>query len=229
MLMVAAFSVGMFVRFDHAVDTQIDTDTDEKDGTNMPEPLLEMGHFLGQIANADCAVADEPSNEHDRQTCSETEDHRHEPIPRARQRQGDIYHGQEIDQTMRTEGDGEENTEYEGPQPAGVGVRILEKLANTVVVGVVVMSAEEQHDSADEHETRQDRFAPMTQHMLNTIGLRAHEKRNTEQNVRRQFTQHEHSAVAQHFAFIIDFLVDIADGGNTCHQRARVQYCEQSQ
>ena len=174
MLMVAAVSVGMFVRFDHAMDTQIDTDSDEKDGTNMPEPLLEMGHFLGQIADADCAVTYEPSDEHDRQTCSETEDYRHKPVPRARQRQGNIYHRQEIDQAMRTEGDGEENTEDERPKPTGVGVRILEKLANTVVVGVVVMSAEEQHNTADEHETRQDRFAPMTQHMLNTVGLRTH-------------------------------------------------------
>ena len=172
--MVAAVSVGMFVRFDHAMDTQIDTDTDEQDGTNMPEPLLEMGHFLGQIADADRAVTYEPSNEHDRQTCSETENNRHKPIPCARERQGDINHGQEIDQAMRTEGDGEENTEDERPQPAGVGVRVLEKFADSVVVGVVVMSAEEQYNTADEHESRQDRFAPMTQHMLNIIGLRTH-------------------------------------------------------
>ena len=115
MLMVAAVSVFVFVRFDHAVDTQIDTYSDEKDGANMSEPFLEMGHFLGQIADADCAVADQPRDEHDWQTCSETENHRHEPIPCVRQRQRDIYHAQEIDQTMRTESDSEEDTKDERP------------------------------------------------------------------------------------------------------------------
>lgn len=93
-----------------------------------------------------------------------------------------------------------------------------------MVVLVVMMSAEEQYHAADQHKTRQNGFAPMAQHMLYTIRLSAHHKRNTEQYICRQFAENEHQTVRQNEPFVIDFLVDITDGGDACHQRTRVKY-----
>ena len=79
----------------------------------MPEPFLERSHFLCQIADADSTVTHQPSDQHDRQACAQTEDDRHQPVPTARQGQRDIDHRQEIDESVRAEGDGEEDTEDE--------------------------------------------------------------------------------------------------------------------
>ena len=65
--------------------------------------------------------------------------------------------------------------------------------------------------------------------MLNTFGLCAHQERNTQQYVRREFAQYEHESVRQHEAFVVDLLIDVPDRRDTCHQRARVQYRQQSQ
>ena len=115
MVVSAAIPVLMFVRFEHAVDAQVYAYSDEENSANMAEPFLEITHFLRQVSYADRAVADEPCNQHDRQTGSETEDHRHQPVPRARKRQRDINHRQEIDQPVRAESDREEDTEDERP------------------------------------------------------------------------------------------------------------------
>jgi len=93
---------------------------------------------------------------------------------------------------------------------------------------VVMVSAEQQHDTADEHERRQNGFAPVAQHVLNAVGLCASQERNTEQHVCRQFTQNEHQSVSQHEPFVIDLLVNIADRRDAGHQRTRIQYRQQS-
>ena len=150
----------------------------------MPEPLFEGLHSAGQFTDAYRTVAYQPRNQHDRQTRSETEDDRHQPVPGARQREGDIDHGQEIDQAVRTKSDSEEDTEDEGPQPTLFAIRVFEPFADPVIVLVMMVSAEEQHDAADDHESRQNRFTPMTQQMLDTVRLRPHEEGDTQQHVR---------------------------------------------
>ena len=149
----------------------------------MAEPFLEGVHLLRKVGDAHGAIAYQPRDQHNRQTCTETKDERHEPVPCIGQGKRDINHRQEIDQTMRAESDGEEYTEDEGPKPTGVGVGVLEELADSMVVLVVMMSAEEQYDTADEHKARKDGFAPMREYMLNTGSLCAHEERNAEQYV----------------------------------------------
>lgn len=69
----------------------------------------------------------------------------------------------------------------------------------------------------------------MTQHVLNTFGLCAHQERNTQQHVRREFAQYEHEPVRQHEAFVVDLLIDVPDRRDARHQRTRVQYRQQSQ
>ncbi len=64
--------------------------------------------------------------------------------------------------------------------------------------------------------------------MLNAFGLCAHQERNTQQYVRREFAQYEHEPVRQHEAFVVDLLIDVPDSGDTRHQRAWIQYCQQS-
>ena len=226
MLVVAATAVFMFTGLKHTMNTKIDSDTDEKNGTDMPEPFLKSIHFLRQVSYAHCAVTYEPGYQHDRKTCAETENHRHKPVPTARKRQRDIYHRQEINQTVGTECNRKEDTENKRPKPAGVGIRILQELAYSVVMLMVMVTAEKQHDTADKHECRQNWFAPMRQHMLDALSLRPHEKRNAEQHVGRQFAQNEHSSVAQDLAFVGDFLVNITDGGNAGNQSARVEYSQ---
>ena len=88
---------------------------------------------------------------------------------------------------------------------------------------VVVMSAEEEYDAANEHETCKYGFAPMAEYMLYAFCLCAHQERNTEQHVRRQFAENEHESVGQHLAAVVDFLVYIADGGYAGHQCAGVE------
>ena len=219
----------VFVVLNDAMYCQVASQDDKQYRADVPEPLLESLHVTGQPADTHRAVADEPRNQHDRQTGTQTEHHRHEPVPGTGQREGDIYHRQKIDQPVGAEGDGEEDTENERPEPALFAVRIFEPFADAVVVLVVVMTAEEQHHAADEHEARQNRFAPVGEHVPDTLRLCAREERNTEQNIRSQFAQHEHQTVRQNHPFVIDFLVDITDGGDARHQRARVQNSQQSQ
>lgn len=207
----------VFLRFKNTMNGKINAYSDEKYGAYMAEPFFKGTHFLRQIADTYCAVTYQPSYQHDRQTRAETENNRHEPVPCARQRQGDINHGEEVYQTMRAESDSEEYTEDERPKPAGIGVCILQKLTNSMVVLVVVMSAEKQHNTANQHESRQNRFSPMGQDMLDARCLRAHEEGNTEQNVGRQLAQNEHRSVAEHLALVVDLLIDIANRGDARH------------
>ena len=65
--------------------------------------------------------------------------------------------------------------------------------------------------------------------MLDAFGLRAHEEGNTQQYVCREFAQYEHQPVRQHEAFVVDLLIDVSDRRDTRHQRAWVQYRQQSQ
>ena len=120
----------------------------------MAEPFLERTHLAGQVSDADSTVTNQPRNEHDRQTRSKAEYHRHEPAPRGRKSQRDIDHRQEIDETMGAESDGKEDTEDEGPQPTLFAIRLFEPFADAVVVLVVMVTAEEQNYSADKHEAR---------------------------------------------------------------------------
>lgn len=149
----------------------------------MTEPFLEDLHPAGQLAQTHRAIAYQPRNQHDRQTRSKAEHHRHQPVPGVGQRQSDVDHRQEIDQTVGTEGNGKEDTEDERPEPTLLAIRIFEPTADTVIMLVVMMTAEEQHHAADEHEARQDRLAPVAQHMLDTLGLCAHQEGNTEQYI----------------------------------------------
>ena len=152
----------VLVVFDDAVNGQVHTENEEKCRAYMPKPFLETLHLLRQFADAYCAVANQPSDEHDWQTRTQTEHDRHNPVPRARQRQRDINHRQEINQSVGTEGDGEEDTEDEGPEPTLLAVRLFEPFADAVVMLVVMVPAEEQHDAADQHKAREYRFAVMT-------------------------------------------------------------------
>ena len=79
----------------------------------MTEPFFERLHIAGEFADADGAVAYKPSNEHDRQSCAKTENDRHKPTPGGRQRECNINHRQEINETVRTESDSEKDTEDE--------------------------------------------------------------------------------------------------------------------
>ena len=62
----------------------------------MPEPFLKSAHLAGQVTDTNRAVANQPCHQHDRQTRTQAEHHRHEPAPRGRQGERDIDHGQEI-------------------------------------------------------------------------------------------------------------------------------------
>ena len=110
---MAATIMLVLVVFDDAMNGQVHTENEEKSGADVAEPFLKTLHLLRQFADAYCAVTYQPSDEHDRQTGTETEHNWQNPVPRARQRQRDINHRQEINQAVRTEGDGEEDTEDE--------------------------------------------------------------------------------------------------------------------
>ena len=194
----------------------------------MPEPFLESVHLLREVGDAHCAVTYQPCNQHDRKTRAETEDERHEPVPSIGQGKRDINHRQEIDKSVRAESDSEENTQDERPEPTGVGVCVLQELTDAVVVLMVMMSAEEQYDTADEHKARKDGFAPMREYMLNTGRLCAHEERDTEEYVCGQFAENEHRPVAEHLSFVIDFLINITDGSDARNQCTRVENRQQS-
>ena len=94
---------------------QIDAQDEEQYRAYVAEPFLEGLQVTGQFADTNRTIAYQPRNQHNRQTCAETENHRHQPVPAARKRQRDINHRQEIDESVRTESDGKENTEDEGP------------------------------------------------------------------------------------------------------------------
>ncbi len=115
MLVMTAVTVLVFVKLNHTMNAEVDTYTDKQHRAYMPEPFFEGAHLLRQVTDAHGAVAHQPGDQHDRQTRTQTEDDRHQPVPRARQRQRDIDHRQEIHQTVRTECDREEDTEDEGP------------------------------------------------------------------------------------------------------------------
>ena len=55
--MLAAVTVFVFVVLDHAMNAEVDTDTDEKHRTDMTEPFFEGTHLLRQVPDADGAVA----------------------------------------------------------------------------------------------------------------------------------------------------------------------------
>ncbi len=181
--MMLTTSVFVLVILDDAMDGQVQTENEEECRADMTEPFLESLHLTGQFTDAYCTITYQPCNKHDRQTCSETEDYRHEPVPCVRQRQRDIYHRQEIDESVRAESDREEDTEDERPEPTLFAVRFFEPFADAVVVLVVMMTAEKQHDTADEHKARQNRFAVVPEYVLDTFCLRAHQKRDTQQNI----------------------------------------------
>lgn len=175
--MVAAI---VFVIFYHAMDSEIDAENEEEYRADMAEPFLESLHFSCQFGDADSAITDKPSDKHDGQSRSESEDNGHEPVPCVRQRERDINHRQEINESMRAESDSEEDAENEGPEPTLLAIRFFEPFADTVIVLVVMMSAKKEHDTADEHEAGENGFAPMAQQVLNAFGLCAHEERDAE-------------------------------------------------
>jgi len=111
MVMLATMIV--FVVLDDTMYGQINSEDQEQYRADVPEPFFEGCHLARQVTNAHRAVTYQPRNQHDRYTGAETEDDRHQPVPRAGQRERNINHRQEIDQTVRTESDGEEDTENE--------------------------------------------------------------------------------------------------------------------
>jgi len=64
---------------------------------------------------------------------------------------------------------------------------------------------------------------------LDALGLRAHEERNTEQHIGRQFAEDKHESVGQHQAAVIDFFVNIAYGGDAGHECAGIENRQQTQ
>ena len=218
----------VFVVLDDTMYGQINSEDQEQYRADVPEPFFEGCHLARQVTNAHRAVTYQPRNQHNRYTGTQAEHHRHQPVPTARKGQRNIDHRQEIHQTVRTESDREEYTENERPEPTLLAVRLFQPLADSVIMLVVMMTAEKQHNAAYEHEPCQYRLSVVTQHMLNPFRLCAHKERNTQQHVGRQFAQYEHQSVGQHEPFVIDLLVDIADGSYTRHQRTRIQYRQQS-
>ena len=128
----------------------------------MPKPFLEGRHLAGEISDTDCTVTNQPRDEHDRYAGTQTEHDRHDPVPSPGQRERDIDHRQEIHEPMRTKCDREENTEDKRPKPTLLTIRLFEPFTDAVIVLMVMMSAEQQHDTADEHKTCQNGFAVMS-------------------------------------------------------------------
>ena len=180
MLVVTTAVMFVLVVFENTMNGQIHAQHQEKDGAYMPKPFLERSHFLCQIADADSTVAHQPSDQHDRQACAQAEDDRHDPVPRVWQGKRDINHRQKIHQSMRAKRNRKENTEDERPEPTLLAIRLFEPFADAMIMLVVMVTAKEQHDTANQHKARQDRFAPMTQHMLDTFRLCAHEERDAQ-------------------------------------------------
>ena len=48
---------------------------------------------------------------------------------------------------------------------------------------MVVMTAEEQHDTADDHEAREYRFSVMPEYVLDAICLGSHKEGDAQQNI----------------------------------------------
>ena len=113
MVVMPAFAA--FLGFNHTVNGQVNSEDQEQHRADMPEPFFERTQLARQVSDADRAVTYQPRYQHDRQSCTETEYHRHHPVPTAGQSQRDIDHRQEIDETVRTESDRKEDTEDEGP------------------------------------------------------------------------------------------------------------------
>ena len=109
-MLVLAATVLVFVVFDDTMNGQIHTEYQEKYCTDMSEPFLKSLHLAGQLTDADSAVTNQPRDQHDGQTCSQTEHDWHQPVPTVRQSQRDINHRQEIDESVRAECNRKENT-----------------------------------------------------------------------------------------------------------------------
>ena len=74
---MAMVAVAVFMRLYYAMHRQIDTQPDEQDGAYMAEPFLEVLQLVSQVADAHGAITYQPSNQHDRQSRAQPEDHRH--------------------------------------------------------------------------------------------------------------------------------------------------------
>ena len=99
----------MFVMM-QGVDAHIYAEGEEEDGADHAEPLLDGMQAVGQVGYADGTVADQPRDEHDRQTRTQAEDDGQHPVPWRGQGDSNVDHRDEVHQTMRAEGDSEEDT-----------------------------------------------------------------------------------------------------------------------
>ena len=66
--MLAAFTMTVFMKLQHTMNAQIDTDQNEQDGAYMTEPFLKGLHAAGEFADTDRTVTYQPCNQHDRKT-----------------------------------------------------------------------------------------------------------------------------------------------------------------
>ena len=98
-----------------------------------------------------------------------------------------------------------------------------------MVMLVMMVTAEQQHNAANDHEHAKDRLTVVLQYMLNTLRLRTHDERNRQQDISHQLAQNEHCTVQQHLAFVSQLTVDVTDCSYTGKKRTWVQNCQQTQ
>jgi len=201
---------------------QVEPEADEKYGGDVANPFFDGLETRCECIGRDRTIGDEPCDEHNGQARAQSEDNGQEPVPRGRQGNGDIYHREEIDEPVGAKSDSKKDTEHERPQPTATAVGIGKPARESMVVLVVMMPREEQQHAADEHESRQQGFAPMLQKMLNTGRLRTHEERHSHKDVGDEFAKDEHEPVGEDLAFVGNLLVDIPDGCNAREERAGV-------
>ena len=130
---------------------------------------------------------------------------------------------------MGAECNGKEDTQHKRPKTAALAVHTLQPFAHAMVVLVVMATREEQQHTANNHERRQHRLAPMVQEVFDALRARSHNKRYRQERIGGQLAQYEHQSVEQHFAAVVDFLVNIPNSSNTREECARVKNHQETQ
>lgn len=231
MAAVAAVVVLMVVVVAEEVYPQVQAVAQEQHRTGVAEPVFELAEFLGQGLAVHRRIGNDPRQYHDGQARGQAEEHRqHIASDRGEVgRNGQVNHREEIHQPVGAEGDGEEDAEHEGPEPAGLVVHILKHVPEAVVMVVMVMTGKEQQHTADKHEHAQQRFAPFVEEVMNALGLRPHDEGEAQQHVGRQLAEDEHQSAGQHAAFVLQLAVDISDGRYAGKEGAGVENHHEAQ
>ncbi len=171
LVVLAVFGVGVY--------GEIDAQRDKQSRADITKPFFKHFQTMCQAANTDCAITYQPCNQHDRQSGTQSEHNQHQPRYTHRHSHGEVYHRDEINQSVRTKSHRKEYTQQERPQPTRPAIGVLQPFAYPMVM-LVVVSADEQHNTAQEHKHRQYRFTVFLYNILNTIGLCTKQERNAQ-------------------------------------------------